>query len=157
MKAKKDNKKDGKPAYKYLSEQLLNETSRAMMAGALKYGEWNYLNGHLASDLLEAAMRHIVKALNGEDTDADCTQRLGMRVSHLGCAVANINMLLAQQSLGTLIDDLETPQERLDNESLDPLSLDAIHKIINDLQNLKFKESGNAKDPTGFYTDDEIL
>lgn len=115
MSAKKDNKKDRKPELKYISQGLMYETSYAMMAGALKYGEFNYLKGHKASDLIEAAVRHLYSALNGDEYDTDCSERLGMPVSHLGCASANINMLLAQIEAGTVIDDLHSNATRARN------------------------------------------
>ena len=111
--AKKDDRKDNKPMLRYVSLRLLEETSYAMMAGSKKYGEFNYLKGHKASQLIEAAIRHLFAALEGEQLDKDCTERLGSPVRHLGCALANINMYLQQEQAGTLKNDLLlTPKDR---------------------------------------------
>lgn len=121
-KANKNDRLDNKPELKYICQATLAELSYAMMAGKIKYGKYNYLKGHNASQLLEAAIRHLFAVLNGEYLDADCTERLGHPVSHLGCVLANINMLLSQQEAGTLNNDVQLSlaqraKNLLDNES----------------------------------------
>lgn len=103
--AKKNDKKDGKPQYRYLCKRFLDETSYPMMAGVIKYGAYNFMKGHNRTQLLEAAIRHLMLDMGGEDLDKDTTDLLGQDVSHLGCALANINMLLSQLEAGTLTDD----------------------------------------------------
>lgn len=115
MRANKNDLKDVKPQLRYLDPQLVTETCYAMMAGAKKYGEYNYLKGHSYVQLIEAAIRHLFAAMHGEELDADCTERLGSDVTHLGCAVANINMLLTQKKLGTLEMDNLSHEDLLKN------------------------------------------
>jgi hypothetical protein len=40
----------------------------------------------------------------GNRYDDDTSNRLGRKVRHLGCALANINMILTQEELGTIKD-----------------------------------------------------
>lgn len=103
--AKKDNRKDRKSPYKYLSKPFQDAVADAHLAGEFKYGAWNYLKGHSAMDLLEAMERHIAEVKMGIDQDKDCSDRIGRAVHHLGCVGANINMYLTQLTIGTLIDD----------------------------------------------------
>lgn len=103
--AKKDNITDKKSPYKYLTRWFKNATADAHLAGEIKYGDWNFLRGHTVMQLLEAMERHIEAVKSGEDYDADCSERIGRFVHHLGCAAAGINMYLAQLELGTLVDD----------------------------------------------------
>lgn len=105
MSALKKDKQDGKPDLSLLYSRTLEECAYALMAGEIKYGRWNYCEGHEASRLAAAAMRHLLAYLWDGDIDADSTKRLGRPVTHLGCAMANISMLLHQQDLGTLKDD----------------------------------------------------
>lgn len=132
-----------KPQLRYLSQGFLNETAYAMMAGAKKYGPYNYYNGHEASSLVEAAVRHMYKYLNGEEYDQDCSTILGQPVSHLGCAAANINMLLAQIEAGTLIDDTSSPRQRVEKQDLFSqldIKLDSLIKEFNEQES---KQSAN--------------
>lgn len=105
MPASKNDKLDRKPDVSLVYQDTLYECARAMMAGEQKYGRFNYTDGHTYAQLVAAAIRHLQAALWGEDLDADCSQRAGVPVSHLGCVLANLNMLIHQQALGTLVDD----------------------------------------------------
>ena len=103
--ASKNDTKDKKLKYRFVHQTLIDECSKSMMAGEIKYGAYNYLKGHEMNQLLDAAVRHIKQYQEGENIDKDTTAILGMDVTHLGCALANINMLLIQQKHGTLKDD----------------------------------------------------
>jgi hypothetical protein len=103
MSALKDNKT--KIRLSYIHPRTKEEIALAHMAGAKKYEEWNFLKGHKYLDLLDAIERHVDKLKLCEDIDEDSTAILGQQVHHLGCIGANVNMLIAQMVLGTLIDD----------------------------------------------------
>lgn len=101
--AKKNN--STKYALKYIHPNVKNWGALAMMAGAEKYGPWNFLSGHKLTDLLDAMERHIDCIRQGEWMDMDCTMRLNRDVPHLGCVVAGVNMIAGQLAKGTLVDD----------------------------------------------------
>lgn len=103
--ASKDNVKDRKPPYRYISKELLDQCAYAMLAGEMKYGAWNYLKGHTALQLIEAMERHLAELKSGIDFDKDCSDRIGKQVHHLGNVLANVNMYLTQLKVGTLVDD----------------------------------------------------
>ena len=101
--AKKNN--TTKYALKYVHPNVKNWGALAMMAGAEKYGAWNFLDGHKLTDLLDAMERHIDMIRQGEWNDPDCSERLDRDVPHLGCIVAGVNMIAGQLAKGTLVDD----------------------------------------------------
>lgn len=103
--AKKDDVVDRKPHVYYTHSSLEEGLANAQEAGAMKYGQWNYLAGHTSLQLLSAAKRHLTAFIEGEDLDQDCTDRLGKPVSHLDCVLANLNMLYTQRAIGVLKDD----------------------------------------------------
>lgn len=105
MKALKNDVQDKKPQHRYTHPEVKRELALAMMAGAIKYSAYNFMKGHTVLQLLDALERHLDLYRWGEDLDKDCTERLGQPVSHLGCILACVNMLCAQRSEGTLIDD----------------------------------------------------
>jgi hypothetical protein len=104
-KAMKNDQLDSKISRRYLHPRFKEEVSLAMEAGAIKYQAYNFLKGHTTLQLLDALERHIDLYRWGEDNDPDCSNRLNRPVTHLGCALACINMLLAQEAYGTLTDD----------------------------------------------------
>lgn len=95
-----------KPDHSLLTQVFLDETSRAMQVGEKKYGRYNYCKGHKISQILAAISRHTAAINNGEEFDPIDGQ------SHAGSIAANINMLLRQKELGTLIDDRFKPEEK---------------------------------------------
>lgn len=103
--AKKDNVIDMKPEIGYAHPKFMAELAYAQQAGARKYGKLNFTQGHSEVQLIEATIRHLQAYLWEGELDKDCTERLGHPVSHLGCAAANLNMLLAQDALGSLEKD----------------------------------------------------
>lgn len=112
-KAKKNDAADGKVGHRYIHPRFKKELSLALLAGERKYGSYNYLKGHTILQLLDALERHMDAYRWGEDIDADCTERLGREVSHLGNMAACINMLCAQIDLGTITDDRPKIEEYL--------------------------------------------
>lgn len=105
MGASKNDKLDGKPDYSLLPEVFLTQVARAMMAGQVKYGKFNYLKGHNICQLTSAIQRHAKAIEKGEWWDEDTSKRLGQKVSHLACISASCLMALHQDEEGTLKDD----------------------------------------------------
>ena len=103
--AKKNDGRDAKPKLRFLHRELKFGPTRAMMAGEIKYGAWNFLKGHGLLQLLDAMERHIQAIRDGEWTDPDTTEYLGKEVTHLDCIGANLNMIYWQKDNGTLKDD----------------------------------------------------
>lgn len=77
----------------------LEAEALAFMVGEKKYGRYNYCKGHKSSQLIAAAMRHLLAYSEGEELDPKDGQ------PHLGSVRACVAMLLRQAELGTLIDD----------------------------------------------------
>lgn len=104
-KASKNDRSDNKPDYSLLPRVFMDQVSYVMMAGAEKYGRYNYTKGHDMTQLLAAAERHLKALQEGEDIDKDCSERIGVDVSHAANVAANMLMLLHQTDLGTITDD----------------------------------------------------
>jgi hypothetical protein len=105
MPAKKNNSIDNKPDYSLIPKVALDQLAYCMMAGAQKYGRYNYARGHTTTQLIAAAQRHLASLLENEDHDTDVSDRAGVKVHHLACVMANCLMYLHQEELGTLTDD----------------------------------------------------
>lgn len=97
--AKKDARAEGKPDLALIPMIALIEAAKALKVGEHKYGRYNYEKGHLASELVAAALRHLLAWNEGEELDPKDGQ------PHLGSVIANISMLLRQKEIGTLIDN----------------------------------------------------
>jgi hypothetical protein len=83
---------------------LLIITSAVMRLGAKKYGPYNWrLNKVRRTVYLEAAMRHILSALDGEDVDPESG------VPHEAHAAACMGIILDALVTGNLVDDRPTP------------------------------------------------
>jgi hypothetical protein len=91
----------GKPRLAILPMAALVEEALAMEYGCKKYSKHNYLNGEgiPISEYLDAALRHIYAYASGEDLD------LESGLNHIGCARANLGMLLHALSLNKTTDD----------------------------------------------------
>jgi len=103
--AKKNDVSDGKYQCRYIHPATKKAMGIALEAGDLKYGPFNFMDGHTVLQLLDALERHLDAFRWGEDFDHDCSKRLGRKVPHVGNMLACLNMLMAQQAEGTLIDD----------------------------------------------------
>ncbi len=77
----------------------LKAEAQAFMVGEKKYNRYNYTKGHKASQLIAAAIRHLMAYNEGEENDPVDGQ------PHLGSVRACCAMLLRQAELGTLKDD----------------------------------------------------
>ena len=67
MKGHKDD--ENKPMFTCLPPDALMELGKVAEIGARKYGLHNYRKGIPVSRLLDAAMRHLIQAMKGEDND----------------------------------------------------------------------------------------
>lgn len=94
-----------KPDISLVPYIALKLEAEALMVGERKYGRYNYTKGHKASQLISAAMRHLLAYYNGEENDPIDGQ------SHIGSVRACMAMLARQQELGTLIDDRYKPEK----------------------------------------------
>lgn len=108
-KASKNDKADAKPDYSMLPKIFMDQVAYVMMAGASKYGRFNYTKGHEITRLTSAATRHLKLIESGEDVDADTSERLGVEIHHWACVAANALMALHQLELGTAVDDRFNP------------------------------------------------
>jgi hypothetical protein len=104
-KASKNDKKDLRADLSLLPKAFNNQVAYGMMAGAEKYGRYNYLKGHNINQLIAAAKRHLDLLQEGEDIDTDTSKRVGVDVHHAALVATNMLMLLHQLEQGTLIDD----------------------------------------------------
>jgi hypothetical protein len=73
--------------------------AQAMMAGAVKYSRYNYLEGFRLMRLLASAERHLDALKDGEDLDPETG------VPHWALLAANCLMIAHCAEYGTLEDD----------------------------------------------------
>lgn len=107
--ASKNDTKDNKPDYSLIPKVLMDQLAYCMMAGAAKYGRYNYTKGHNICQLTAAATRHIKQIEAGEDIDSDTSERVGVDVYHWANVAACCLMALHQAELDTLEDDRYKP------------------------------------------------
>ncbi len=89
-----------KPYFSVIPGQVLAEIGLAMLEGACKYGSHNYRkDGALYSVYFNAAMRHLWRAWEGEDTDPDSG------LSHITKAISSLVVLRDSLITGNAIDD----------------------------------------------------
>ena len=100
-------------AQQYGRVETMRSVGLAMRAGEIKYGDWNFLNGHGIFQLTGAMERHALCILDGEFEDKDTSERLGTVLPHYGCIVAGINMKEFQIEYGTSIDDGPKLKEKI--------------------------------------------
>lgn len=92
-----------KPPLALVPPALLILVSTVMKLGAKKYGSFNWRQkAVLRTIYLEAAMRHILSALDGEDAD------LETGVPHEASAAACMGIVLDAMVTGNLVDDRPT-------------------------------------------------
>jgi len=93
-----------KPPLRLLPPALMLYTSRVMELGASKYGAFNWRkNKVMHSIYIEAAMRHLLCIIDGEEIDPES----GM--PHMAHVAACAGIVLDAKATGNLIDDLPTP------------------------------------------------
>jgi hypothetical protein len=57
------------------------------------------------TDYYAAITRHLMKSLDGEETDAELTELAGSPISHIDAALASLAIMIDARESGTLIDD----------------------------------------------------
>ena len=93
-----------KPPLRLVPPTALIYLSRVMGLGAAKYGPYNWREKAVRYTVyLEAAMRHILTALDGEEIDPES----GM--PHAAHAMACMAIVLDAKATGNLIDDRPKP------------------------------------------------
>jgi len=99
---------DGKIPLEFLELSGIEDMCKAFQFGAKKYSKGNYKQGMEATRLTAAAMRHILQWQMGVDMDDESG------ISHLGHAMACLSMISTTMSLGTLIDDREPLEAKVE-------------------------------------------
>ncbi len=93
-----------KPPLRLVPSALLLYVSKVMGLGARKYGPYNWRTKKVRySVYIEAALRHLMASLDGEDLDEES----GM--PHVAHAAACCGIILDALATGNLIDDRPTP------------------------------------------------
>ncbi len=96
----KDRIGDTKPPLRLVPPPALVKIAMVMGLGAKKYGPYNWREKKVRYTVyLEAALRHIYSALDGEEIDPESGQ------PHTAHAAACMAILLDAQATGNLIDD----------------------------------------------------
>lgn len=89
-----------KPDLRLIPLAALIPEARAFEAGLPKYGAYNYLGTEVrAGQYVSAVLRHLLAWQDGEDFDPESG------VHHLGCARANLGILLHGIAAGVFVDD----------------------------------------------------
>ncbi len=93
-----------KPPLRLVPPALMIYVSKVMALGAEKYGPYNWREKKVRHSIyLEAAMRHILAVLDGEDSDPESG------LPHEAHAAACMTILLDAMATGNLINDRPTP------------------------------------------------
>lgn len=89
-----------KPQLQLIPPALNEETAKALMRGAEKYGFFNWRENKVEMmTYLGAMKRHIDCLIEGEDIDPDTGAH------HLGCVAAGCGIVLDARKHGTLVDN----------------------------------------------------
>lgn len=93
-----------KPPLRLVPPAALLYMAKVMGLGAAKYGPYNWRQKKVRYTVyLEAAMRHILSALDGEEIDPESGQ------PHVAHAAACMAIVLDAKATGNLVDDRPTP------------------------------------------------
>lgn len=93
-----------KPPLRLVPPALLLHVSGAMADGAAKYGPFNWREHPVRLTVyVEAAMRHLLAYLDGEDCARDSKR---LHIAHVAACMA---ILLDALETGNLVDDRPTP------------------------------------------------
>lgn len=68
---KADRFNQGKPQWSLVDFKSLEPLVRVLEFGALKYERENWKKGHVKSELLDSAMRHMAAMIDGEEIDPE--------------------------------------------------------------------------------------
>jgi hypothetical protein len=89
----------GKPRISLIPREALEGAAKALTFGANKYNAHNFKKGLQYSRLVDAAMRHIIAWVNGEDNDPESG------LSHIDHALASLSMLKYMEANKPEMDD----------------------------------------------------
>ena len=93
-----------KPPLRLIPAPALIKMAMVMGLGASKYGPYNWREKKVRYTVyLEAALRHVFSALDGEEIDPESGQ------PHTAHAMACMAIILDAQATGNLVDDRPTP------------------------------------------------
>lgn len=93
-----------KPPLRLVPPAAMICMSKVMALGADKYGPYNWREHPVRRTVyIEAAMRHLLQALDGEDVDPESGQ------THEAHAAACMAIILDAEACGNLIDDRPLP------------------------------------------------
>ena len=106
---KHDKDPNEKPKITLVPLKALWEVAKVMTFGAQKYGRFNWKGGIDYSRLADAACRHIIQFMEGEDNDKE------FGLSHLAHAACGILMLLEETTMN---------KPELDDRYKNPLNID---------------------------------
>lgn len=84
----------GKPRMDLLSPYALQELSKVLSMGAVKYGDYNWQEGIKYSRILAAILRHTMAYMSGESTDPESG------LSHIAHVMCNCMFLLHFEKYG---------------------------------------------------------
>lgn len=101
---------DKKAPVHFLHRSFIEGTALAQGFGAKKYGDWNFTKGIAYTRLINAAMRHIIAFMWGEDNDPESG------LSHIDHAAANLNMLKFMISEKSDMDDRYEEEDESNRE-----------------------------------------
>lgn len=94
----------GKPSVTLIPSEAILGTANALTYGAKKYGRHNYREGIAFSRLVDAAMRHLLAFIDGEDVDVESGN------PHVDHAMASLAMLAYMIKNKPELDDRYKPK-----------------------------------------------
>lgn len=96
------------PSLSTIPSSLLLSLGGVMRLGAAKYGRFNWRKKPVkATVYADAAMRHLMSWMDGEDTDPESGE------SHLGHVAACMGIVLDAKARGVLVDDRDVHESTL--------------------------------------------
>ncbi len=99
----KDLEGNKKPPISLVPPSVIIHLAQAFKEGAEKYGKYNWRKNKVQAMIyIDAAMRHILAKLDGEDIDPESGK------DHIDGALASLAVYLDAQETGNLIDDRPT-------------------------------------------------
>jgi hypothetical protein len=90
---------NGKPRISLIPREAIEGMAKSLTFGALKYNSHNFKSGISYSRLTDAAMRHIIAWVDGENLDPESG------LSHLDHALASLAMLKFMEQNRPEMDD----------------------------------------------------
>jgi hypothetical protein len=127
---------------------LLIFVAHVMALGAKKYGPWNWRDNKVRHTVyLEAAIRHLQAALDGEDADKESG------LPHEAHAAACMGIILDAKQMDCLIDDRAKSGyvQRLMDLLIERSNSDIIKQLIQDERDRKFREAIEVISPGGLF------